>query len=104
MSFRGIRHWKNFWGNQASDASYHVPRDASELPDDVHNAGRIEKRPVGGSFAWSPLVPVGAGAGLIDASCLNRVLHVDPLNCTVHVEAGTTIRELARATSEQGLS
>jgi L-gulonolactone oxidase len=112
--------WKNWVGNQRSDAAVVAPRTLEKLIEavvrDPHEqpapAGGGDSgeapasrriRAAGGGYSWSPLVP---DSGLIiDCQHLDRELNADknPPNI-IEVECGMTIETLTEKVRKRGMS
>lgn len=97
--------WHNWVGNQEAVADYYRPRTRDELQSMVREAashGRV--RPVGNSYAWSPLIPTSDS--LVCLADLNNLLDVDAGGDepSITVEAGISMKELTRLANQQGLT
>lgn len=97
--------WHNWVGNQQAVADYHEPRTAEELQETVRTAakrGRI--RPVGNSYAWSPLIPTGDS--LICMRNLTSQLPNEEWahSATITVQAGISMRALTDLANRQKLT
>lgn len=97
-------YWHNWVGNQEAMANYYRPRSLAELQDNVRAAaqrGRV--RPVGRSYAWSPLI--ANDDSLIDLGRLDGLLGVTGgPKPTITVEAGITMEQLTRLANQQNLT
>lgn len=98
------KYWHNWVRNQEAVADYYTPRTREELQENVVQAvahGRV--RPVGRSYAWSPLVPTRDS--LIDMRGLKRLLGTTGgARPTITVEAGISMQELTALAHEHGLT
>jgi L-gulonolactone oxidase len=97
--------WQNWFGNLHSTVDLYQPSSLAELSAAVKRAaqkGRV--RPVGGSAAWSPLVP--GGSSIISLSKLRRVhaIERDGASPTIRVECGWPVRKLVDYTAQRGLT
>jgi L-gulono-1,4-lactone dehydrogenase len=102
---RNPQFWHNWVGNQDAVANLHRPRTCEELQSTVRAAATRGKiRPVGNSYAWSPLIPTGDT--LIALTHLKNVLAIDAggPEPSITVEAGISMKELTRIASQQGLT
>ena len=101
--------WRNWAGNQHSNASVLHPKDLDALREAVVAAARpTPERPqpriraAGGSYSWAPLVTTDDT--IIVMEKLDRLLELDVPNCSVVVEAGMTIAALDQIARENGLT
>lgn len=99
------KYWHNWIRNQEALADYYAPRSRDELQESVRAAaarGRV--RPIGRSYAWSPLIPTRDS--LIDMRRLDRLLGVDlgGAEPTITVEAGISMKRLTALANQQGLT
>jgi xylitol oxidase len=98
--------WRNWVGNQRSEAQVVEPRSLSELQEIVANAaGKGRKiRATGARYSWSRLVPVPQSDTIVSTTKLRRLLDIDRANETVTVECGMTIEQLTREAAREGLT
>lgn len=97
--------WHNWVGNQQAVADVHRPRTCDELQATVRAAARRGRiRPVGNSYAWSPLIPTSDTLICLDQ--LHEVLDVDAGGATpsITVQAGISMKRLTTIANQQGLT
>lgn len=97
--------WRNWFGNLHHTVDLYEPRDLGELREAVRRAAsKGHVRTVGGSYAWSPLVPVDRS--IVSLKRLRGVHTIvrEGARPSITVETGCTIRELVELTEKNGLT
>jgi L-gulonolactone oxidase len=101
--------WSNWMGNLAATMDLFEPRTEAQLQDAVVRAvARGKVRAVGGSNAWSPLVPTtpSGGGAIFSLRHLRGVKRVDAVSATptITVESGWPVKRLVKYSEKHGLT